>query len=86
MSLEKLERALDPLRMGLQADGMDLVYDGVDDGGSTLVVKLVYGPNACIDCLVPDELMESMLLDSAQNEGLAFARVKLLRSHTPLNA
>lgn len=83
-SNDALERALDVLRSGMQADGMDLVNAGTEDAGTTLVVTLVFGPDACVDCLVPDEMIESMLLESTQVEGLPFERVRLIRDDSAL--
>jgi hypothetical protein len=50
-----VEQALAGLRTGIQADGYDLQVDAVGDGVAQL--RIVAGPNACAECLVPKALM-----------------------------
>lgn len=56
----KLEQALDVLRPGLDSDGFELTLEGVDDDGGVRVA-LTATPEACMDCLVPDEMMIGMI-------------------------
>ena len=51
------ERAVG-IASALKADGYDLAIDERDD---RLAVVITAGPDACEDCLVPKDLMRSML-------------------------
>ena|GEM_PF-602832 len=51
--------ALKPLQEALAADGYDLVVDGIRDGSISL--RVLAGPNACADCLIPRPLFEQMV-------------------------
>ena len=50
-----VEQALAGLRTGVQADGYDLQVEAVDHGVAR--VRIVAGPNACEECLVPKSIM-----------------------------
>ena len=56
---ERIEAALDELRPGLDADGFELSLESIDDEAAN--VALTATPEACMDCLVPDEMMVTML-------------------------
>jgi hypothetical protein len=71
--LEDIERALRPIRDSLQADGFDLRLDGFDDGIVSLSV--VAGPDACHDCLLPQEHLQLRLEDKLR----AVAQIVRLR-------
>jgi Fe-S cluster biogenesis protein NfuA len=51
--IEAIEAALRPIRNTLQADGFDLKVEGVKDGVVSVVVFA--GPEACLECLIPEE-------------------------------
>ncbi len=51
--IETIEGALETLRKSLQADGFDLKVEGFKEGVVSVVV--VAGPDACIECLIPQE-------------------------------
>ena len=51
------ERAV-ALTSALEADGYQMA---IDDQGARLAVVITAGPDACEDCLVPKDLMRSML-------------------------
>jgi Fe-S cluster biogenesis protein NfuA len=51
--IEAIEKALQPIRNSLQADGFDLKVEGFEEGVVSLVV--LAGPDACIECLIPQE-------------------------------
>jgi Fe-S cluster biogenesis protein NfuA len=59
--IEQIERALEPIRNSLQADGFDLQVEGFDNGVVFLVV--LAGPKACHDCLLPQEHLQLRLED-----------------------
>jgi Fe-S cluster biogenesis protein NfuA len=55
-----IEAALDQLRPGLDADGFRLDLHR-RDGDGRIVIALEALPDACLDCLVPDELLGQMI-------------------------
>ncbi len=58
--LQEIDRALDQIRAGLAPDGFELRIERVtDDGVVELVLQAL--PDACLDCLVPDQLLHAML-------------------------
>jgi hypothetical protein len=59
---QDLREALQPLRDVLTGDGYDL--DWALSPANTVAVKVIAGPDACADCLVPQPLMAAILSDS----------------------
>lgn len=57
---ETLEAALDVLRPGLDSDGFELTVENIGTDGR-ISVALTATPQACMDCLVPDDMMVSMI-------------------------
>jgi hypothetical protein len=51
--------ALDSLRPGLNSDGFELLPGELS--GSSVEVVLAARPDACLDCLVPEDLMVAMI-------------------------
>ena len=70
---ETIEAALRPIRNSLQADGFDLKVEVVENGVVSLVV--VAGPEACLDCLIPEEHFKLRVEDKLKG----LARVVRLR-------
>jgi hypothetical protein len=70
---EPIERALEPIRNSLQADGFDLEIESFENGVVSLIV--LAGPEACHDCLLPQEHMQLRLEDRLKG----IARVVQLR-------
>ena len=66
---ETIEAALRPIRNSLQADGFDLKVEVVENGVVSLVV--VAGPEACLECLIPEEHFKLRVEDKLK--GLARA-------------
>lgn len=62
MSTEQLEAALQGLRDTLSADGYALEWSLAEE--NQIEVRVVPGADACADCLVPPELMRSILSDA----------------------
>lgn len=58
---EPYQAALAKLRPGFQADGMDLIIGSIDPTG-TVDVKVVLGPDACEECLMPPENLAKFFL------------------------
>ena len=54
-----LNNVLDAFRPALQADGFDLALGTVQSG--VVVVRVLHGPEACDDCLMPDVRLGAML-------------------------
>jgi hypothetical protein len=73
MSTDQVDAALQGLRDTLEADGyalewslaeQDQVGGDAQAGGGVVEVRVVPGADACADCLVPAELMRSILSDA----------------------
>jgi len=62
--IDAIEAALQPIRKSLQADGYDLVVNNFHEG--VLSVEIQAGPQACVECLVPKDLMELMIQQSVK--------------------
>lgn len=71
--MKEIERALQPIRDSLQADGFDLHVEGFD--GGVVSLSVVAGPEACLECLLPQEHLQLRLEDKLR----AIARVVRLR-------
>jgi len=56
---ESLRRGLEGLRGGFQADGADLRLRSWD--GSTAEVELVFGPDVCVECIVPAPVLHAIV-------------------------
>ena len=59
--IDAIEEALQPIRNSLQADGFALKVDGFKEGVVSVVV--LAGPEACMECLVPQEHMKLRIED-----------------------
>ena len=58
--MSNLTDELEPLAESLRADGADLRLEGVVDG--TVQIRLVLGPDACEECILPKEHLETVLM------------------------
>lgn len=56
----QVDAALESLRAGLATDGGDLKVTG-GSGTSSVEVSLVLAPDACQECMVPPDMVESMI-------------------------
>jgi len=54
-----LDGALEPFRPGFDADGFDVSVQDVADG--VVVLRVVHRPDACEECLLPDDMLGPML-------------------------
>lgn len=61
---ESLNNVLDVFRPALKADGFDLALGTVQAG--VVVVRVLHGPEACDDCLMPDDRLGAMLKNAFQ--------------------
>lgn len=73
---DRIEEALDVLRPGLDADGFALSIESVEPDGA-VNVALTATPEACMDCLVPDEMMVSMIEGTMKEKDPGVDRVIL---------
>ncbi len=54
-----IDAALDALRTGFASDGYEIVVDSID--GGSVNIRIVAGPDACAECLVPKDTMRAIL-------------------------
>lgn len=50
------------LKEALKGDGADLELDRIEDGVAS--VRLILGPEACLECIMPKDTIEQILLTS----------------------
>jgi hypothetical protein len=73
-----VDSALDVLRPALTSNGFSLRAGKVSTDGVVEVI-LEAGPEACLDCLVPEDVMIGVLDDAIRQQDPGFARVKVVR-------
>lgn len=75
LELTRVESALVDLSEALDADGYALALEvGAPD---RLRVRIVAGPQACEDCLIPKSMMQSMIGNALQSAGLGVTSFEL---------
>jgi len=79
MEKAAVETALDNVRPALDADGFDLRLDSLGDDG-TVGIVLEARPDACLDCLVPDEMLVQIIETAIREQEPNLSRVTLARS------
>jgi hypothetical protein len=79
--LEPYRGALAKLRPGFQADGMDLIIGSIDPTG-TVDVKVVMGPDACEECLMPPENLAKFFLAAVRGVTTNVTRVEVTVERT----
>ena len=57
---EALEAVLEKFRPGYQADGSDILLGAVEPGG-TVEVRIAIRPETCVECLLPEDLVATIL-------------------------
>lgn len=70
--------ALDNVRPGLEADGFDLRLDSIGADGAVEVI-LEAKPDACMDCLVPDEMLVAILETAIRDQDPGLDHVVLIK-------
>jgi hypothetical protein len=70
MILGDCERALDPLRSMLAADGYLLHLESRSGSANELSITVKAGPDACEECLVPVELFTDIVTRHLADNGL----------------
>jgi Fe-S cluster biogenesis protein NfuA len=56
---DQAEQALATLRPAFKADGADLVISDVQ--GARVVVDLVFTPETCLECIVPNDILVAIV-------------------------
>lgn len=79
MDKAAVESALDNVRPALDADGFDLRLDSLGDGGEVGIV-LEARTDACLDCLVPDDMLVQIIETAIRDKEPALSRVTLTKS------
>jgi len=74
-----VETALDNVRPALDADGFDLTLGSVSADGAVRVV-LAARPDACLDCLVPDDMLVQIIETAIRQQDATLGRVTLTKS------
>lgn len=77
MDLRQLDAALDPIRPSLDTDGFSLHVSTRD--ADTVRVVLEATPAACLDCLVPADLLERIVLDALSHCDTSVRRIDIER-------
>jgi len=77
MNSEAVESALEVLRPGLGADGLDLYVGALD--GDVVQVVLEAKPGACLDCVVPDDVLVQILESAIRESSTTLDRVELVK-------
>ncbi len=57
---EELEAVLEKFRPGYQADGSDILLGDVDPSG-IVEVRVPIRAETCVECLLPDDLVQTIL-------------------------
>jgi Fe-S cluster biogenesis protein NfuA len=73
-----VESALATLRPSLATDGFDLRAGRLGADGDVQVI-LEAKPGACLDCLVPDDLMAQVIDDAIRSQDPSLGRIELVR-------
>jgi hypothetical protein len=74
MDVEQVAAALRPIGEGLEQDGYALA---VRVAGGDVALRIVAGPSACEECLVPKDLMAALALQALGDAGLAPRRLAI---------
>jgi Fe-S cluster biogenesis protein NfuA len=80
MTREALDAVLDDFRPAFDADGFDVSIDFVGPDG-VVVVRIDHRPNACEECLIPDDMLRPMLKSAMQRVAPDIVGVELRHEH-----
>ncbi|HET9314266.1 MAG TPA: hypothetical protein VFQ51_01710 [Vicinamibacteria bacterium] len=78
-SATDLDRVLEPFRPGFDADGFDVSVRDVADG--VVVLRVVHRPDACEECLLPDDMLGPMLTTAFRNVAPSVTGVRVEHVH-----
>ena len=73
-----VESALDLVRPGLDADGFDLRVEEVRPDGET-VICLEARPGACLECLVPDDVLLQIIKNGITKQAGEVGQLSLVK-------
>lgn len=76
---KKVDSILNELSSVGLAEGLDLKLIQIDQG--TVTVGLLIGPNACEECIVPEKIMQSILLMRIQKDLPIIRRISIVRQY-----
>ena len=65
---EEFALALEPIAAGLRADGYGV---DADFDGTQLSIRISSTPDACVECLMPKDVMTSIVVSELRRQGLA---------------
>lgn len=66
---ELLEQVLSDLRPGLEADGVELHVEQIDEARGYVRLRRALKPDACEDCLLPGSMMATMIETALAGKG-----------------
>jgi len=75
-----LDTALEPFRPGFDADGFDIAVESLKEDG-TAVVRIHHRPNACEECLIPDDMLTGILATALKRAAPAVTGVVIEHEH-----
>jgi hypothetical protein len=78
MQEKDVNSALDVMRLSLDADGFDLRLGSIEDG--VVQVILEARPEACQECLVPEDLMVQIIERAIRDKDTSLRYVQLIKS------
>ncbi len=67
---------LGDLQQGLLADGAEVQVERLEGGVAT--IRLVLSPDACLECILPKDILEKILLVSIRKSEPSVTRVSLI--------
>lgn len=79
---ERLDSVLDELRPGFDADGFDVAVESVKPGG-IVVVQVRHRPDACEECLIPDDMLSAIFKATMQRVVPEVTAVELQHQRLP---
>jgi hypothetical protein len=73
--LVKVTAAVEPLQAGFRANGGELQVVAVD--GDLARLRLVFEPDACLDCILAGEVLEGVLLQTIRASLPVITRIEV---------
>lgn len=75
MDIQKVAEAIEPLRAGFQADGVELRVDEATD--ERVKISILLTDEACKDCLLPTPLLQEIFHSAIRDAGLGRPNVEV---------
>ena len=70
-----LDRVLEPFRPGFAADGFEVSVRDAADG--VVALQVVHKPDACEECLLPDDMLAPMLVTAFRDAAPEVTSVRI---------